>query len=94
MPNRRYGDLFVSALIGLVAFLPRLYVAIAWTREPVWDGHYYDFGARRIAAYHQQNYQLSAEDLCQGLLSEVAVQPGTALGDDQTVLVLCSPEEK
>jgi serine phosphatase RsbU (regulator of sigma subunit) len=52
------------------------------------------FGARRISAYHQQNYQLSAEDLCQGLLSEVAVQPGTALGDDQTVLVLCSPEEK
>jgi hypothetical protein len=30
--------------------LPRLYVAIAWPREPVWDGHYYDFGARRIAA--------------------------------------------
>jgi 4-amino-4-deoxy-L-arabinose transferase-like glycosyltransferase len=25
-------------------------VAIAWAREPVWDGHYYDFGARRIAA--------------------------------------------
>jgi serine phosphatase RsbU (regulator of sigma subunit) len=48
------------------------------------------FGARRIAAYHQANYQLSAEDLCQGLLSEVAVQPGTTLGDDQTVLVLCS----
>ena len=23
---------------------------IAWAREPVWDGHYYDFGARRIAA--------------------------------------------
>jgi len=52
------------------------------------------FGARKIAAYHQQNYRLSAEDLCQGLLSEVAVQPGTALGDDQTVLVLCSPDEK
>ena len=29
---------------------PRLYVAIAWAREPVWDGHYYDFGAKRIAA--------------------------------------------
>jgi hypothetical protein len=25
-------------------------VAIAWTREPVWDGHYYDIGARSIAA--------------------------------------------
>jgi 4-amino-4-deoxy-L-arabinose transferase-like glycosyltransferase len=34
----------------VAALLPRLYVAIAWSREPVWDGHYYDFGARRIAA--------------------------------------------
>ena len=25
-------------------------VALAWAGEPVWDGHYYDFGARRIAA--------------------------------------------
>lgn len=44
------GDAFFSAALALVALLPRLYVAIAWTREPVWDGHYYDFGARRIAA--------------------------------------------
>ena len=36
--------LFVAALV------PRLYVALAWAAEPVWDGHYYDFGARRIAA--------------------------------------------
>jgi hypothetical protein len=43
-------DAFFSAALGLAAFLPRLYVAIAWPREPVWDGHYYDFGARRIAA--------------------------------------------
>jgi serine phosphatase RsbU (regulator of sigma subunit) len=49
------------------------------------------FGARRVAAYHEQNYHRSAEDLCQGLLSEVAVNPGaTPLGDDQTVLVLRS----
>jgi 4-amino-4-deoxy-L-arabinose transferase-like glycosyltransferase len=34
----------------VVALLPRIYVAIAWTREPVWDGHYYDIGARNIAA--------------------------------------------
>ncbi|MBM4359705.1 MAG: glycosyltransferase family 39 protein [Deltaproteobacteria bacterium] len=34
----------------LVALVPRLYVAIAWSREPVWDGHYYDLGARSIAA--------------------------------------------
>lgn len=50
------------------------------------------FGAQRIAVYHQQNYRHSAEDLCEGLLTEVAVQPGTALGDDQTVLVLCSAQ--
>jgi 4-amino-4-deoxy-L-arabinose transferase-like glycosyltransferase len=43
-------DLFFSACLGVLALLPRLYVAIAWPREPVWDGHYYDFGARRIAA--------------------------------------------
>ncbi|WP_437590599.1 glycosyltransferase family 39 protein [Sorangium sp. So ce1000] len=44
------GDLAFSALAFALALLPRLYVAIAWAREPVWDGHYYDFGARRIAA--------------------------------------------
>lgn len=43
-------DLVFSAVLFVVALLPRLYVAIAWAREPVWDGHYYDFGARRIAA--------------------------------------------
>ena len=26
-----------------------LFVAGAWAREPVWDGHYYHFGAERIA---------------------------------------------
>ncbi len=36
-------------VISLVALLPRLFVAIAWAREPVWDGHYYHFGATRIA---------------------------------------------
>jgi Dolichyl-phosphate-mannose-protein mannosyltransferase len=46
----RNDDWPFSAFVGLVALLPRLYVAIAWPREPVWDGHYYDFGARRIAA--------------------------------------------
>src|SRR6188768_2494547 len=47
---RAGGDLAFSALAFVLALLPRLYVAIAWAREPVWDGHYYDFGARRIAA--------------------------------------------
>lgn len=44
------GDGAFTAFAFVLALLPRLYVAIAWAREPVWDGHYYDFGARRIAA--------------------------------------------
>jgi 4-amino-4-deoxy-L-arabinose transferase-like glycosyltransferase len=32
-----------------LALVPRLTVALAFAGEPVWDGHYYDFGARRIA---------------------------------------------
>ena len=44
------GDGRFSAFLFVAALLPRLYVALAWAREPVWDGHYYDFGARRIAA--------------------------------------------
>lgn len=43
-------DAGFSAAAFVLALLPRLYVAIAWAREPVWDAHYYDFGARRIAA--------------------------------------------
>jgi hypothetical protein len=43
-------DLSFTAIASVLALLPRLYVAIAWAREPVWDGHYYDYGARRIAA--------------------------------------------
>ena len=39
-----------TAGVFVVALLPRLYAAIAWAREPVWDGHYYDIGARSIAA--------------------------------------------
>jgi hypothetical protein len=45
----RWREWPATAAIFVVALLPRLYVAIAWAREPVWDGHYYDFGARRIA---------------------------------------------
>lgn len=44
------GDLAFTLAVGLVALLPRLFVAVAWAREPVWDGHYYHFGATRIAA--------------------------------------------
>ena len=34
----------------VVALVLRLYVASALGGEPVWDGHYYDFGARHIAS--------------------------------------------
>ena len=47
--GRQTEALFV-ALLFVLALAPRLYVALAWAAEPVWDGHYYDFGARRIAA--------------------------------------------
>lgn len=46
--DRQY--LVVSLLLFLVAFTLRFAVASALAGEPVWDGHYYDFGARRIAA--------------------------------------------
>jgi hypothetical protein len=48
MREERGGALFGAGLFAL-ALVPRLYVALAWAGEPVWDGHYYDFGARRIA---------------------------------------------
>jgi hypothetical protein len=35
-----------------VALAPRLWVALSLRGEAVWDGHYYDFGARRIAEGH------------------------------------------
>jgi 4-amino-4-deoxy-L-arabinose transferase-like glycosyltransferase len=43
--------LFAVALFAL-AFALRFLVARALAGEPVWDGHYYDFGARRIAEGH------------------------------------------
>jgi 4-amino-4-deoxy-L-arabinose transferase-like glycosyltransferase len=42
-------DYVATALITLVALLLRLAVAYYWAGEPVWDGHYYHFGAARIA---------------------------------------------
>jgi len=47
---RRVRVRTATAVLFLLALVPRFYVAIAWTREPVWDGHYYDIGARSIAA--------------------------------------------
>lgn len=43
------GDALFTIAVALVALLPRLFVAIAWAREPVWDGYYYHFYAERIA---------------------------------------------
>ena len=54
----RRDDVFAAALLAL-ALIPRLYVALAWASEPVWDGHYYDFGARRIAEGHGYSDDLS-----------------------------------
>jgi 4-amino-4-deoxy-L-arabinose transferase-like glycosyltransferase len=39
-----------ALVLCTVALLPRIAVAFAFAAEPVWDGQYYDFGARRIAS--------------------------------------------
>jgi hypothetical protein len=43
------SDWVFTVIIAIIALLPRLYVALVWAKEPVWDGHYYHFGATRIA---------------------------------------------
>ncbi|HSY24042.1 MAG TPA: glycosyltransferase family 39 protein [Polyangiaceae bacterium] len=48
--SRVRGDAEFGALLFVGALVPRLWLALAWAGEAVWDGHYYDFGARRIAA--------------------------------------------
>src|SRR5215468_6606339 len=47
---RTSPDLAFTAALACVALLPRLLVALVFAHEPVWDGHYYHFGAERIAA--------------------------------------------
>jgi hypothetical protein len=49
-------------------------------------------GTHLVADYHLRNCHLCAEDLCQGLLSEVSArqEKSSSLVDDQTVLVLRS----
>jgi len=42
-------DFAFTLAVFVIALLPRLFIAIAWAKEPVWDGHYYHFGAERIA---------------------------------------------
>lgn len=46
---KRDPDWAYTVAVVLVALLPRVFVALAWAREPVWDGHYYHFGATRLA---------------------------------------------
>src|SRR5258708_26333397 len=46
----KISDRLFGVLLFFAALAPRLWVLLVWAGEPVWDGHYYDFGARRIAA--------------------------------------------
>jgi 4-amino-4-deoxy-L-arabinose transferase-like glycosyltransferase len=46
------SPLLIGVVLFLVAFTLRLVAARIFAGEPVWDGHYYDFGARRIAEGH------------------------------------------
>jgi 4-amino-4-deoxy-L-arabinose transferase-like glycosyltransferase len=48
----QWSSAWFAVGLALIALAPRLYVALEWAHEPVWDAHYYDFGARRIAAGH------------------------------------------
>jgi hypothetical protein len=47
---KSWGEVAFGCALFFGALVPRLFVALRWAGEPVWDGHYYDFGARRIAA--------------------------------------------
>ncbi len=60
LPN----DVAFTLAVFVSALLPRLFVAIAWAKEPVWDGHYYHFGAERIA----RGLGYSEDVLSRGLL--------------------------
>jgi 4-amino-4-deoxy-L-arabinose transferase-like glycosyltransferase len=46
----RSREVRFGVVLFAVAFALRLAAALRFSREAVWDGHYYDFGARRIAA--------------------------------------------
>lgn len=49
MGDLRQNDRLFSLALFWAALAPRLYAALRWAKEPVWDGHYYHFGAERIA---------------------------------------------
>ncbi len=50
--TRELGPALFALGLFAIAFALRLLVARMFAGEPVWDGHYYDFGARRIAEGH------------------------------------------
>lgn len=43
------NDRLFSTCVFWLALAPRLFAALALAKEPVWDGHYYHYGAQRIA---------------------------------------------
>lgn len=48
--TRGSHELLFGLALFVLALVPRAWVTHAYAGEPVWDGHYYEFGARRIAA--------------------------------------------
>jgi hypothetical protein len=52
----------VTTIVFLAALAPRLWVATRWSGEPVWDGHYYHFGAERIATGHGYSDDVATPD--------------------------------
>jgi hypothetical protein len=50
-----------GALLFAGALALRLAVGLLWMGEPVWDGHYYDFAARRIAEGHGYSDDLTID---------------------------------
>ena len=61
-PRRPSRDGLFGVALFVLALAPRLYVAFRFSGEPVWDGHYYDFGAHRIAEGHGYSDDLSSLD--------------------------------
>lgn len=48
-PQARSNPWRFVVVLFMIALLPRLLAVLFWSHEPVWDGHYYHFGAQRIA---------------------------------------------
>lgn len=48
-PAPPHDEWLPTALVFAAALVPRLVLALTLAIEPVWDGHYYHFGAQRIA---------------------------------------------